>query len=502
MDETAPVANQQRPMRDKIVRGGLAVLLRQLFSLPVNAIGVTLISRLLKPAVFGAQAVVTPAISVALMAVDLGTSQALVQGHSAPSRGLRRQVNLAKLLASAFTLALLYALGPRLMAHFNLTEATSWLFPACGLVACLQSYRAYRAVELQRQLEWPRLAAVEVAELIVYNVTLVVFAYLWRSVWCFAVALAARWVVGAVLLRIWSPRLEPGPDAQERPLGALLGYSLPLQATSVLGIANALVNPMVVGRLHGVHASGIVNWTASIIALAKLPFLPLPNFLFSVFAERNRQGRTDKELIASATYAVTLLVALFSLMIVISLDLLVAYLFGSRWREAIPLVLPFILHETITFPWVVMGAQLTASGHSRAWLALNVVQSALLWGFAGAGGWLYDLKGYVIGWVVASFIGLVITGVATRRLVQLNLRSLDVLVLSLLLYLSMLLGGWVRGAVPLSLPASTAVALVAGVAVFTASVVPLGYLFRRRESQDLLMFIRWTRRALVDRRSK
>jgi O-antigen/teichoic acid export membrane protein len=366
-------------LKEKILKGGAALILRQAVSLPINAIGVIFASRFLLPSDFGIQAVLIPMIAFSFMAIDLGTSQALVQKKQNSPSSLLRSVQLLKSGSAFFLIAILVLLSSWLGRIVDLPASLLLIFPACGFMGWLQSQRAFYAVSLQRRIEWQRLAKVEMAEIIVYNAVLIMAAYHLRSVWCFVIALAFRLAVGTVILIAVGRNPNPNEAARAGALGPLLRYGIPLQSATLLSVVMNSANPVVVGSFLGIRAVGFVNWGTYIVSLPQLPLQPLPTFLFSVLSERGRQEKKDHVIIEDVSYVGGLLMATLSLLIIASLDPLVHYIFGSQWTAAIPAVSILVLTNIIIVPSLIMTAQLNAAGYATSSLVITGMGVLLLW---------------------------------------------------------------------------------------------------------------------------
>lgn len=402
-------------MHTRIVRGGTALLCRQLLSVPLNAAGIGLASRLLMPVDFGAQAILLPIISLSVLVADLGTSKALVQRDAMPSLGLWRKVQQLKFAGALVCVSVLGLLSPWLVHKFSLSRSLLLLFPACGLLGWLQSQRDLQAVGLSRQVEWGKLARVEVVEVLVHNLVLVGAAWWLRSAWCFALGLGARLAVGALILRVATQRMHAS-DAGDEPIGPLLRFGVPSQVVIIPSILMGLVNPIVVGTLLGIDAVGLVNWSNFVVSLPRLPLLPLPSFLFSVLSERRRQGRDDMLLLADATQLGTFLVSALCLVTIVGLETLVRYAFGTQWAVAVPLASILLLGNVVYFPSLILAAVLEATGHTMAWLLVTVLQVVLTWSLAAAGTAWFGLRGYALGTLGALVAMFVAQSIVAQKL--------------------------------------------------------------------------------------
>ncbi len=402
-------------MRQKITSGAVALVFRQAATVPFNAAGALVVARLLNPADFAVQAVLIPGSAFALMLVDLGTSQAIVQCDGTLSRGLLRSINVLKIAMGAATLATLSLMSPFLAQHIGLPADFSGLFPVCGIIGCLQSARAYRAAFFQRRLDWTILARIEVAESIAYNIILVAAAWLSRSAWCFCLALAFRSVVGLAILGVVDRSPAATSAGGRSSLWSLLRFGLPLQTTTVLGIIMNSVNPLVVGRSLGSASVGLVNWSTYLATLPQVPLQPLPNFLFSVLAERRRRRFDDAALIGRLLRASTLLMAFVSGAMAVLLEPVILRIFGAKWAPATPLASVLLLGNIIFLPSILLGAVFNASGHSKLWLLLSALGCALQVISCVAGTLAFGAMGYVVGVTFASAILLGIQCRAIRR---------------------------------------------------------------------------------------
>jgi O-antigen/teichoic acid export membrane protein len=405
-------------MRQKIIKGGAALAVRQVISLPFNALGVALASRFLLPADYGIQAILIPIIALAVMMIDLGTSQALVQRRERPSGPLLRRVQILKFSCSVAVLLVLTLISAWLVRVFDLPQNLIWIFPACGFVGWLQSQRAFQAVALQRHIDWSLLAKVEMAEIVIYNVVLIIAAYHFRSAWCFIIALGFRMGAGAIILKIVScPKVENEAASGSR-LRALLGYGVPLQSATLLSVIMNSANPIVVGSSLGIQAVGYVNWSNNIVSVPQVPLQPLPNFLFSVLAERGRQGRDDQKLIAELSYLGASLMSMFSLIIIMTLNLLVQNILGVQWREAIPAASILLLTNVVVVPSLIITAQMNAGGHSALSLLISGVGVFLLWTMVIVAALLKaGLTGYALGVLLATLVTFGFqTKIASKRL--------------------------------------------------------------------------------------
>lgn len=458
-------------MRQKVIRGGTAVILRQAVSLPINAIGIVLTSRFLSPTDYGVQAILVPIMALFIVLIDQGTSQAIVQSVTFPSSRLLRQVQLLKIGGTLLAVALVGVFSHQLIQLFSLSDDFVFLLVASAGVGWLQSQRTYQSAKLQRQLEWEKLARIEMIEILVYNITLVITAYFLRSVWCFVWAQCFRMGCGSVILKSVGETFQVDTKPGNANLATLLRFGVPLQATLVLSLAMGLANPVIVGHFSGLAAVGLINWSTNIVSLPLLPLQPLPAFLFSILAERTREGKNDNELVAKITQIGTILVSALSLFEILMLGFLVSPIFGVQWEAAIPVASILILNNVMYFPVLIIAAQLTANGHSGAWLLINVFAACLVWSMAGVGTILFGMNGYASGFVLASFAALALEGLLARKLVGSRFQFRDTLYLALSVAIPLIvIRLFLKDLADLTQPIVTILGILLGLAIFFVAI--------------------------------
>lgn len=303
-----------RSENSKVVTGGIAVLVRQFVSIPANLVGVVLCSRLLHPTDYGLQAVLMPAITFATMFSDLGMTQALINHKHGQSTHSARIIRLYQLLGAIICAALFSLSAPVLGLWLKFSTLPAML-PFCGLVGWLTATRNYQSIEFQRNLEWTTLAKVELCEILIYNAALVVSAYIFRSAWCFVIALCVRMVMGTIILKfvgiyIKTFNLNSRVEKTDLDIKRLLHFGIPLQLCNVFGILNSSVNPLIVGHLIGSKEVGLNSWGESMASFPRLLLQPIPQFLFAVQSKRNREDNADASGISAFAYGSTAVVSI------------------------------------------------------------------------------------------------------------------------------------------------------------------------------------------------
>jgi O-antigen/teichoic acid export membrane protein len=201
-------------------------------------------------------------------------------------------------------------------------------------------------------------------------------------------------------------------------------------------------------------------------------FLPLPSLLFSVLSERRRQGQNDKETIAGLAFVGSVLVAILSLWLVLSLDWLVYYVFGTQWIDAVPVASLMMLSNILLISTLVLSAHLTANGHSSTWLYINIASTVLLWGVTAIAARQFGATGYAVGWLAACLLQVILLCIMARRLTGLYSRWSDSLYLVTAVGCTIGIVNWLPFD---STTEQLILKMIVGSLVFVVAILPLGY---------------------------
>lgn len=478
-------------MKNRIIKGGGALGIRQAISLPLNALGTGVAANLLNPSDFGVLAILLVLISFSFFVVDLGTSNALVQSPLEPNSDLLRTVQRYKLIGLLVCLAGYSISAPYLISYYQLPQWTNYLFVSCSVIGCLQSQRSFLSYRLQRQLLWPKLAVIEVAEISVYNIVLIGTAYFFRNASCFVLGLAARWCAGSLLImRI--ERSSQKPDAGvARSFRELIRFGLPMQSTSIISLIQNSVNPIVVGSVAGVRAVGMINWSGYVTSLPRLPLQPFPPFLFSVISRRQREGKSDNYYVKLSIRLGTLGITFCSLLVILTLDGLVPLFFGQKWVSAIPIASILLLTNSAFLPHLIIIAFLNAKGHPFSRLKLSIIEAVVVGVLGGGGAFVYGVLGYALGIFLVGIVVLFIESKVTEKLTGLKIDFIYVYMMIVFAILSVLLANFAKNNIPdkysyISLP----VGLFIGLMVMVLAIVATYGRQIRTDLQNALLIIR------------
>src|SRR4028118_1110951 len=326
-------------LRTQVLRGGTYLVLRQGLGVVISFAGVLLLTRIIGPKDYGIYAAATAIFLYLQMLSQLGIEVYLVRREGEEELEVYHQ---------AFTLLLLPGLGGMLLALLALPLLDQWvklegfrpavqaLFLGLPVVLLTQVPMA----RLERNLDYKRVALIELLNQIVYYLVAFPMAFQGFGVWALVTGWWVQWLQSLVLL-YWSASYRPRLSWDLDIVKQMLGYSVSFSASIWLWQLRTLINPLVVGRYAGAEAVGYVALAIRIIDI--LSFVKAATWRISLATLGRLQGDRTR-LVKAVTEGMGLqILALGPLLVVVSwvLPWLLPLLFGDRWLPVVA-VYPFI----------------------------------------------------------------------------------------------------------------------------------------------------------------
>ncbi len=418
-----PAAESQAGLevyKKRAVLGAIALALRTGVAQIVILVGTIVLARYLRPAEFGAFAMVQFVLTVLTIFGDAGLGGALIQKKVAPSARELSTVFHAQMLMAAGVVLLAWGVGevlPRLW--HDLPHGTPWIVLALAVNFLFTSARVVPTVLMERELLFVRIAILDGVNSMMFYLAASILAVLGFGIWALVLGVLAQGVTGlvvALLLRPWRPSLAFEPKL----LRGLLGFGVPFQARSVFVLATRSTIPVAAGTLLGAEAVGFLNWALEtgffpltfVDILARVGF-PLLSRLQSEPAEFAR----TLERTLRVSVVITLGIAAIFLGTSVGLTEVV---YSAQWLPAVSMLEIYALVITVGILVNVLTPAFDAAGKPRVVLAQMVIVTAATWILAPLGTRLEGLgiargEGFAAGYALAMALGAIVIVLLARR---------------------------------------------------------------------------------------
>ncbi|MFL5350711.1 MAG: oligosaccharide flippase family protein [Hyalangium sp.] len=384
MNATATPEVTTSEVKARAQRGVLILAARTLASQGLRVVSALVLSHLLFPDDYGLFGIVSYAATLGAYLGDVGLSAALVRQPHEPTPEETSTIFWGHQALTAVLATLVVVLAPRLVQGYALgTQALPMIYVTAGGMFFF-SLRIIPLMTLERRLAFTAIARAELIENLAQVLTTLGMAVLGCGAWALVGGGVARGAVGLLCIwqaSPWRPQLMFHGAIIRRLLSFGLAYQLPpLLAAFVAGWV-----PLVVGRVLGKDAVGLVNWAW---ALASTPMLLsgiLTRVAFPAYCRLQDDPAGFADYLRTSLRRLSAALCLLIPLAVLAVPVAVPLFFGERWVPAVPLAQWFSM-ECIMFTLV--GLLVTAqNAGGRPWerLAVTLGVGVSKWGL---GTWL------------------------------------------------------------------------------------------------------------------
>jgi O-antigen/teichoic acid export membrane protein len=352
-------APEPEGFRQRVLRGGRYIILRQGLGLAIGAGGVLLLTRLIGPAEYGLYAGALAIVTFVADVARLGVEVHLVRREQEPDRSVYSQAFTLLLLGGVVVAGLSVLVQPLLRLWF---QDERFIAPLQALLLAvplvLISHPAFAALE--RELDFRKVAFLELVGQLIFYTAAIALALIAESAWAPVVGFWL-WQTWLVVGSFWAARLRPKLVWSPVLVREMLRYGVSYSAANWIWSARLLVNPLIVGRYLGPESVAYVSLATRLVEVAS--FVRTATWRLSIAALAKVQGDVDRirRAIDEGTMLQILGVAPFLCAGSIG-TLLLPDLLGGSWYPVIGI-----------FPFLALGALANAafSMHSSALYVLK-----------------------------------------------------------------------------------------------------------------------------------
>jgi O-antigen/teichoic acid export membrane protein len=469
LDPTAEISLDT--VKQRSVKGVVALTGRYFVLYAITLVSQGILGALLTTSQFGVFGVVSAIVNFLVYFSDIGLAAALIQKkEKIDEEDLKTTFTVQQTLVLTL-LVIIFVASPYIQKFYNLDQRAIYLLYALGASFLMSSLKTIPSVLLERHLHFEKLAVSNVVESIAYNISLVFFAWKGFGITSFTIAVLVRGVVGLVTIYIFQPWL-PSLDISRASLSKLLKFGIPYQINTFIAVLKDDGLTLVLGKVMGVSALGILVWAQKWI---QIPLrVVLDNVTRVTFPAFSRMQDDKENLERSVTRSI-----FFSTVLIFPATVAIVLLFPvvteiiPRYHQWLPAILPLTL-LSINVLFAAVTTQLTnllnAIGRIKITSALMVMWTVLTWVFVpylasrfGAGGAaagyaFVGLSSVVAIFVVKKYVNFSLTDGALKPLFASAIMGATLLVL--------------RAMLPTSL-SSLGVLIVTGIVVYSVSILAL-----------------------------
>lgn len=397
-DFTQPDLFQQtNDVTKRVVKGAFALGVRQVVVHGTNVAGNIILARFLTPLDYGIYAIINFFILFLGTFGGTGLAANLIREQPRPSRDVFQTVYTFQQIFVAAIAICLWVSAPHIAMLYHLDETLGWLFRLTSLSLIATVWMVPSQIEMERHLNFQKLAVVETAQAVCFNVIAVGLAWRGFGVMSFGIALLARSVAGAVIANI----IEP---ASHRWLldwhlaKAHLRFGLYYQSAQIISLVKDSITPMLIGFMIGAAAVGYISWAAMIAAYPVMVLMVLQRLYLPSFSKFQHDLIHFGRFVQQVIWATNSIAAPLSVVLLVLIHPVTSIVFGAKWETAIPLFYFFWIANIFVPTATPVQSLLNSLGRADLATVFAVMWMVLTWGL----GWPLVLRKGMLGIAIAT----------------------------------------------------------------------------------------------------
>lgn len=362
----------------KAIRGAFSLTVRRVVLLGLNFITLSVIlAKILPVATLGIYFIANSILDFFNYFSDVGLAPSLIRKAKINQDDLKTTFLIQGILATIIII-LVWFLAPLFVILFHLEPIALWLIRALGFGFFLAVLKVIPSILLERNLNFGRLAWVDVVESLVFNGTLIYLSFSGLGLISFIWAVLLRSIVGVVTIFV----LSPWPISfgfSKSSAKELINFGVPFQLNSLLALLKDRLVALVVAGIVGSTGVGFIGQGQ------KIAFQPLEvmniisRVMFPTFSRLQSDRESLKVALEKSLFmtAVFLFPSLFGILAIA--PSLVHFLGDAKWGPTLPLIYLF----SISAFWASMSTLVTnflnAIGKVTTTLKLMIMWTSLEW---------------------------------------------------------------------------------------------------------------------------
>lgn len=262
LDPTAEISLET--VKSRTVKGVLTLTGRTFILNIISLVAQGFLWAFLEPKDFGIFFIVSATVNFFSYFADIGLGAALIQKKEKPTDvDFKTVFTTQEILVLAIT-TIVFLISPVLAKTNSLSHEGVWLLYALNISFFMASLKNIPSIILERKLEFGKFVIPQVLEQVVYNISVVFFAWKGFGITSFTYSVLVRGVVGVVaiyFLQPWKPSIGISKDS----LKSLLKFGIPYQLNNFLATVKDDGITIVLGGILGSANLGIFGTAQKLV---------------------------------------------------------------------------------------------------------------------------------------------------------------------------------------------------------------------------------------------
>lgn len=352
---------------------------------------------------------------------DIGLAAALIQKKEALTReDLVTTFTIQQIMVVSLII-ILFVLSPFLKSSYNLSTPAVYLMLALGISLLFSSLKTIPSALLERELQFNKLVIPQILETLVFNISVIFFAFKGYGVTAFTISVLLRGLVGLVAMYIVNP-WKPGLGINKEHLKHLLKFGLPYQTNSFMAVIKDDGMTIILGKIIGQTGLGFIGWATG------WAYLPLRFFMDNVtkvaFPAYSRV-QDDPEALKKGIEKTLFYLTLVSFPIFMGMGIMAHPVINffpkyQKWNPALILLYLYLINAAWASVSTPLTNALNATGKIKITFKLMIMWTVLTWALMPILGIKFGYVGVALAASIISFSSIVVL-IVVKRIINISL---------------------------------------------------------------------------------
>jgi O-antigen/teichoic acid export membrane protein len=407
-----------KELKKNSVISAMFLFLQTGYSGIIGLISNIILTAFIEPAAFGLYIIVLSIISILNYFSDIGLVGALIQKKEIDDKDIATTFTVQQILI--ITLITIGFFATDFIRNFyKLGNDGILLYWSVLISFFLSSLKSVPSLLLERQVQFKKIAFVQMLEQTVFNIILCIAAILGYGVYSFVYAILLRSFVGLVAmysLNFWVPKIGIYKDR----LTYLLSFGLPFQASSFLALFKDDLIILFLGNesVIGLTGVGYIGWAKK---WAETPLRiimdNLTKIMFPMLSRlQDKKADFNKVFNEFLFIQMVILVPTMTMMLIAMPHLINLIPKYGKWTEALPYFNIFVISSMITSFGAPFLTALNALKKVSIPFITMIVWTAISWILVPLLSNIYGFYGFPLTHLVISLTYIIVIFVARRHI--------------------------------------------------------------------------------------
>jgi O-antigen/teichoic acid export membrane protein len=396
------------PNNKKLIKGTFFYSIRQVLVTLIQLITSVLILKWIDPINFGNYSIIALVLGLTQIIAEGGFGVYLIQRQEEINNNDLSEI-VSFQLSIYFIIHLLLALLYFFLLKNGVRQEIYLYVLVTFFVLPFTILRSSNYVWLEKNLDFDKIAIIEIVEIVVYSLTTIILAFNKFGVWSFIIGSLTKAFIGYLLIKRYKkwiftfirPRITSN-------IKKALEFGISYHTPTLINYVRISANPIIIGPLLGMAAVGIAD-RAIFFAALPLYFIGAvqQKVLFPYFSSIQSSNEKVKNNFETIYYLSSILDKIFYIPLIIFAPFIIKNYYPV-WETAIPLfyiaLIGNILFGSLSFSTYPV---LNGLGKTKIIAITSVISVILSWVLLFPLIYFFGLKGYAILGLLIWIIGLI-----------------------------------------------------------------------------------------------